>query len=128
MERTEFSQIRRLLGKTQTQLSRILCVSPKAIQSFEQGWRPIPAYIERELLLLVSMKNPPDTDSRPCWETHNCPEEWRSNCIVWELQAMNFCWFLNGTYCQGQPHKNWADKIDICRQCDTYRTLISPDT
>ncbi|MFC1935046.1 helix-turn-helix domain-containing protein [Chloroflexota bacterium] len=56
MDNSEFSQIRRSLGKTQGELARLLCVSPKAIQSFEQGWRNIPASAERQLLFLISLK------------------------------------------------------------------------
>ena len=47
MERDEFSGIRHLLGKTQSQLARLLGTSFKAIQSFEQGWRNVPAHTER---------------------------------------------------------------------------------
>ena len=50
MDKKEFSQIRRHLKKTQKELARLLCVSPKAVQSFEQGWRKIPANVERQLL------------------------------------------------------------------------------
>jgi DNA-binding XRE family transcriptional regulator len=39
MESNEFSGIRKYLGKTQSELAGLLCVSTKAIQSFEQGWR-----------------------------------------------------------------------------------------
>ena len=35
MANKEFSQVRCSLGKTQGGLARLLCVSPKAIQSFE---------------------------------------------------------------------------------------------
>ncbi|MFC2013250.1 helix-turn-helix domain-containing protein [Chloroflexota bacterium] len=47
MESKEFSKIRQHLGKSQNQLARLLCVSPKAIQSFEQGWRNVPPNAER---------------------------------------------------------------------------------
>ena len=41
-------------GKTQNQLARLLGTSFKAIQSFEQGWRNVPAHTERQLLLLLA--------------------------------------------------------------------------
>jgi DNA-binding XRE family transcriptional regulator len=53
MDKTEFSQIRHRLGKTQAQIAQLLGVSPKAIQSFEQGWRNIPTHVERQLLFLL---------------------------------------------------------------------------
>jgi transcriptional regulator with XRE-family HTH domain len=83
MEGKEFSQIRHYLGKSQSQLARILCVSPKAIQSYEQGLRHIPIYIERQILLFQSLKSfSTGAIITPCWEIRNCPNEWRENCIV----------------------------------------------
>lgn len=125
MNRTEFSQIRCVLGRTQDQLARLLCVSPKAIQSFEQGWRHVPTHIEREMLLLLALKNPADRAVQSCWEISNCPQEWKDNCIVWELQVKHFCWFLNGTFCQGKIHKTWPEKIQLCRECEVYQSTFS---
>jgi DNA-binding XRE family transcriptional regulator len=124
MDNKEFSQIRSILDKTQDQLARLLSVSPKAIQSFEQGWRRIPAYVERQMLLLLSLKRSLTRDFRPCWEIKNCPNEWRDNCIVWELQARHFCWFMNGTFCQGRIHKGWDEKIQLCRDCEVFQSML----
>ena len=124
MDNKEFSQIRKLLGKTQKQLAELLCVSVKAIQSFEQGWRNIPSHSERQLLLLFSLKKPMDMNFKPCWEIKDCPGEWRDNCIVWELKARHFCWFLNGTFCKGKLQNNWSEKILLCRECEVYRSFM----
>lgn len=128
MEGKEFSQIRHYLGKSQSQLALILCVSPKTIQSFEQGLRHIPIYIERQILLFLSLKSfSSDEIITPCWEIKNCPNEWRENCIVWELKAMHFCWFINGTFCQGQIQEDWKKKIQLCRECEVYQSMF-PDS
>lgn len=128
MEGKEFSQIRHYLGKSQSQLALILCVSPKSIQSFEQGLRHIPIYIERQILLFLSLKSfSSDEIITPCWEIKNCPNEWRENCIVWELKAMHFCWFINGTFCQGQIQEDWKKKIQLCRECEVYQSMF-PDS
>ena len=82
MDKKEFSQIRHTIGRTQEQLASLLCISPKAIQSFEQGWRKIPAHIAREMLLLLSLKRSMDRRTQPCWDIKECPDEWRSNCVV----------------------------------------------
>lgn len=124
MNNKEFSQARHFLGKTQNQLAQLLSVSPKAIQSFEQGWRHIPPYIERQMLLLLSLKRSSDSAIQPCWEIKNCPGEWRENCIIWELQASYFCWSMNGTFCQGQTHKSWEKKIKLCRECEVYKSML----
>ncbi len=52
MKRKEFAEIRWHLGKTQNQMAPILGVSPKAIQSFERGWRNVPMYVNPSLFLL----------------------------------------------------------------------------
>ena len=124
MDRKEISQGRKVLGKTQAQLAQLLCISLKAVQSFEQGWRHIPAYIEQQMLLLLSLKSSIDGNIQPCWEIINCPDEWRNNCIVWELQARHFCWLVNGTFCQGKVQKNWGKKIELCRECEVFKLML----
>lgn len=125
MERQQFSQIRHTLGKSQSQLALLLCVSLKSLQSFEQGLRHVPTYIERQILLLLSLKRmSSDTIITPCWEIKNCPDEWRENCIVWELKARHFCWFINGTFCQGRMQESWTKKNELCRECEVYQSML----
>ena len=57
MNKKEFSQIRRNLGKTQKQMAQLLGTSLKAIQSFEQGWREIPLPVERQALFPMALKS-----------------------------------------------------------------------
>jgi len=124
MESKEFSRVRRYLRKSQNELARLLCVSPKAVQSFEQGWRNVPASAERYLLFLLSLKRSLDKDTGPCWEKRNCPIEWRQNCSAWGFRAGHFCWFINGTYCQGEWQENWGKKIKVCRQCEVFQSML----
>ena len=126
MDKKEFVTIRQILGKSQNQLSRVLCVSEKAIQSFEQGWRDIPTYIEREIMLLHALAKTPvrDSELKACWEVKDCPEEWCRKCIVKQLNIKHFCWFVNGTYCQGEYKKNWEEKIRICRGCEIFKSTF----
>lgn len=124
METQEFSQIRHYLAKTQNQLARLLCVSPKAMQSFEQGWRNIPAGVERQLLFLLYLKRSPDEKPRPCWEIQDCPVRWKENCAAWEFKAGNICWFINGTFCHGEYQDDWEKKIKLCRQCEVFRSKL----
>ena len=127
MDGNDFSKIRHFLGKTQGELSDLLCVSAKAVQSYEQGWRNIPVHIEKQMLLLLSLKNNRVGNVKHCWEIKDCPEKFRDNCIVWELKARYFCWFLNGTFCRGKKQKSWRDKIEICRDCRVYSEIL-PET
>ncbi len=47
MDKETFSKARARLAKTQKELSELLGVSLKAVQSYEQGWRSVPVHIER---------------------------------------------------------------------------------
>lgn len=124
MDKKEFSRARHYLGKTQNDLAKLICVSPKAIQSFEQGWRKIPASAERQLLFLLSLKRAMDETTGPCWEIRNCPMERKGKCTAWELEAGYFCWFVNGTFCQGKIQENWNKKIQLCRECEVFKSML----
>lgn len=127
MDKEEFAQARHTLGKSQSQLAKILCLSSKSIQSFEQGWRKIPTHVEREILLLLMLKENArnNRELEACWEIADCSDEWRKMCIVGELGAKEFCWYLNGTFCHGEYKKNWNDKISVCRECEVFKSMIS---
>lgn len=49
MDRKEFCHIRQKLNKTQKQMAQLLGTSVKAVHSYEQGWRKVPAYVERQI-------------------------------------------------------------------------------
>lgn len=122
MDNAEFAQTRRYLEKTQAQLATLLGVSPKAVQSFEQGWRRIPLHVERQLLLLLFLKRRPLDSGEPCWDRKSCDPEVRERCIAWEVQAGDLCWFINGTRCGGRVQKSWTEKMQLCRQCEVFRS------
>ncbi len=124
MESKDFSLIRHYLGKTRMQLSILLCISPKSIESFEQGCRKIPTGVERQLLFLLSLKKIRNESVKPCWEILNCSTEWRENCVAWELKTGYLCWFINGTFCQGKIQESWDSKMRLCRQCDVFRSML----
>ncbi len=126
MDKEEFSHIRRQLGKTQKQMAQLLGVSPKAIESFEQGWRDIPVHTERQTLFLVALKSSQNKKVRPCWVIKGCAEKTRQNCPAWEFQAGHLCWFINGTICRGEVQANWDEKMTICRQCAVFVGLSEP--
>jgi DNA-binding XRE family transcriptional regulator len=124
MDKKEFSLARQHLGKTQRQLAQLLGSSPKAIQSFEQGWRSIPVHVERQVLFLIALKSSQNSKATPCWEIRRCPEETRQKCPAWEFQAGHLCWFINGTICRGEAQKSWQEKMKLCRQCRVYVRLF----
>ena len=124
MKKQELAKIRHELGKTQKQLAQLLGISLKAIKSFEQGWRNIPAYVERQLFFLLAAKVALNKNNEPCWVVKKCPEAVRQNCPAWELQAGQLCWFINGTICQGNIQLGWNEKMEICRKCKVFKLMI----
>ena len=122
MDGRDFAEIRRYLDKTQVQIARLLLVSPKAVQSFEQGWRSVPAYVERQLLFLLYLKQDSAVERGACWDRKDCPPDVREKCMAWEVQAGRLCWFVNGTECEGTAQKTWGEKMRLCRQCEIFRS------
>ncbi len=118
MNSKEFRSFRQKLQKTQKQLSQLLGTSLKSVQSFEQGWRKVPAAIERQMLFLLSMKRRVVKDLRPCWDIRNCSPQIREACPAWEFKVGDLCWFISGTICRGKPQDSWSRKMKICRRCE----------
>ena len=54
MDSKEFTYIRNKLNKTQKRMAQLLGTSIKAVTSYDQGWRTVPAYVERQIFFLVS--------------------------------------------------------------------------
>jgi DNA-binding XRE family transcriptional regulator len=124
MDKKEFSKLRKHLAKTQLQMSQLLGVSLKAIQSFEQGWRNVPVHIERQTLFLVAMKENQNKKKTPCWVMKNCPQETARACPAREFNSGHLCWFINGTYCDGDVQKNWHHKMKLCRNCKVFKSML----
>ncbi|MFC1669905.1 helix-turn-helix domain-containing protein [Spirochaetota bacterium] len=118
MNSKEFKSFRKKLNKTQEEMSQIIGISKKAVQSYEQGWRNIPPHIERHILFIFSMINSSRNKQSQCWAIKKCPVKNRKNCPAWEFKSGEFCWLINGTICDGKPMKNWNEKMKVCRSCD----------
>lgn len=123
MDDEEFKGFRRKLKKTQQQMADLLGVSIKAIHSYEQGWRPVPPAVERQLFFLLSRHKTrrPDAD---CWDVKKCPPRRRENCPAWEFRSGLLCWFVNGTHCRGTSQNTWKDKMAVCRSCRIFKKLL----
>ncbi len=125
MDQAEFSVFRKKLGKTQKELAELLGTSLKAVSSYEQGWRSVPAHVERQIYFLISRKINKEKDPSSCWEIKKCPMETRENCPAWEFQSGTLCWFINGTICQCASKSNWKQKIEICRKCEVMADIFA---
>ena len=124
MNSKEFKQLRHKLKKTQKQMAQLLGTSLKAIHSYEQGWRPVPNYVERQMFFLVSASHGKYKTNKPCWVVKNCPSERRKMCPAWEFKSGGLCWFINGTICEGGAQQDWKEKMKICRSCEVFRSLV----
>jgi len=124
MTKTEFKKYRKRLAKTQKQMAELLGTSLKAIHSYEQGWRTVPAHVERQIYFLVFRLELKGRKQKPCWLIRKCSPEQKNHCPAWEFSSGDLCWFINGTHCDGMSHKNWKEKMRICRSCEVFRSLL----
>jgi len=120
----EFLYFRRKLNKTQKEMAQLLGTSVKAVHSYEQGWRSMPGYIERQVFFLISRKRGIAKGQRPCWVIKKCPPQHREKCPAWEFKAGHLCWFINGTICKGTVQKDWKQKMKACRGCEVLSALM----
>jgi DNA-binding XRE family transcriptional regulator len=124
MTSEEFKKLRNKLGKTQRQMGQLLGVSIKAIHSYEQGWRSVPAHVERQIFFLVSRLKKNIRDGVPCWDKKACSPEKKKQCPAWEFEAGDLCWFISGTICDGNVHRSWKEKIMLCRTCEVFNSMF----
>jgi DNA-binding transcriptional regulator YiaG len=124
MDSKEFSRFRKRLNKTQKQMAQLLGVSIKAVHSYEQGWRSVPAHAERQMFLLVSRMRGSGKVPKQCWVINKCPTKKKKQCPAWEFQAGKFCWFINGTICDGTIYKSWKEKMKLCRSCKVFTSIL----
>jgi DNA-binding transcriptional regulator YiaG len=120
----EFLHYRKKLNKTQIQMAQVLGTSLKAIHSYEQGWRRVPPYVERQLLFLYSRRRGANKNRKACWVIKKCPPERKKRCPAWEFDGGTLCWFISGTICEGTPHKNWQEKIKVCQSCEVFTSSM----
>ena len=120
MDNKEFARLRKKLDKTQKQMAQLLGVSIKAVHSYEQGWRSIPAHAERQMLFLVYNMRGSSKVNKPCWVVKKCPPNKKKECPAWEFKSGKLCWFINGTICDGIVYKDWREKMKSCRSCEVF--------
>ncbi len=125
MTSNEFVSFRKKLKKTQKQIAQLLGISIKAVRSYEQGWRTVPSHVERQLMFLVARSGGKKRSIKPCWVITKCPGEKKEKCPAWEFQAGEFCWFLYGTICDGVKHKDWKEKVKLCKSCEALSPELS---
>lgn len=102
-------------------MAMYLGISTKTIQSYEQGWRRIPAAVERQVLYCLTRLNRKlHPDIRDCWHVKECGGERRKTCLVDQLGAGEECWFVSGNVCDGAAVENWERKRRTCFRCRVF--------
>jgi transcriptional regulator with XRE-family HTH domain len=100
MDGSAFARLRQALGKSQRELSELLGVSLKAVESYEQGWRNVPTHVERVLYFLLFKLGDDDAlEGAPCWEIQDCPPQTREKCVAYVAKEGRYCWFFTGKLC-----------------------------
>jgi DNA-binding transcriptional regulator YiaG len=124
MSGSEFARLRAALGKSQRELAELLGLSLKAVESYEQGWRNVPAHVERMLYFLLFKLNEREIEAEePCWESVGCPDEKRSKCVAYVAKEGRFCWFFTGRLCSSDKSGEADDRG--CYSCAVFSRMLA---
>jgi hypothetical protein len=122
LEIDDFYNARKKLGKTQKEIADLLGLALKTVQSYEQGSRQIPAYIEREMWFLLSNQRGGLLNGELCWNIVECGV--KEQCPAWEFQTGHMCWFICGTLCECTKGCTLEEKSEKCRSCVIIKDLL----
>ena len=110
--------IRKSLGLSQSEFAKLLGLSIRAVQSYEQGWRPTPIYVQKLAAALLFLNWRKTRKSiKPCWKTNNCDPDSRATCQTYQMRAGDLCWMLGQTCHHGPAGQPADEKLHACRQC-----------
>jgi DNA-binding XRE family transcriptional regulator len=124
MNGDEFARLRASLGKSQRELAELLGLSLKAVESYEQGWRNVPAHVERLMYFLLFKLNEQSLKSEdPCWKSKACPDETRAKCVAFVAKEGRFCWFFTGRLCAAAKSGE-ADERG-CYSCEVFSRMLA---
>ena len=121
----DLTAVREELRLSQSELAALLGVSPRTIQSNEQGWRKPSSALEKSiLLLLIASRQGEDFTSHTCYNTLDCGPETCDQCLIHRSRQGHLCWLLTGNMCKGRRLYNWQDKKQVCGECLFLQTLL----
>jgi len=126
IEFPDIRTIRQEMGLSQRELAQFLGVSPRTVQSCEQGWRSLGVALEKHLLLLLIIYRRGATlQQHPCWETLACADDARAQCLTYKTRQGHLCWFLTGNQCRCRQFSDWNEKKLFCLQCPVLEQLLA---
>ncbi|MHB9024828.1 MAG: helix-turn-helix domain-containing protein [Armatimonadota bacterium] len=121
--------IREELGISQTEMASFLGVSPRTVQSCEQGWRSLSCAVEKSLLLLLMMfRRKAQLNELACWEARGCRLGTREQCLAYISRQGHMCWYITGNFCKCQPMDDWESKKEACKDCSFFKELFRDDS
>ncbi len=121
----DLRSIREELGTSQSELANLLSISARAIQSYEQGWRPTPPYVQKLAGVLLLVKKRKERGKLiPCWKVRNCDRSLRATCSAYQTRAGDLCWLVTGSDIEGRKMESWEAKLAKCRKCDVMKQWL----
>jgi DNA-binding XRE family transcriptional regulator len=122
----DLKSIRQALVKSQSQMASLLGVSKRAVQSYEQGWRPTPLHVQKIAAMVLFLDwRKASASQQPCWEIKGCDPQRRTCCPAFVLQAGDLCWMVSGTRCGAAEDATWDRKIPRCQQCEVTKGMLT---
>ena len=120
----DLKYIRRVLGLNQTELAQLLNISLRAVQSYEQGWRPTPIHVQQLNGLLLYMNwRKSGGKATPCWRIRKCTRGERAVCAVSRVGAEEICWLIGGAKCDENGAAN-GNRLARCAKCPVMRAWL----
>ena len=117
--------LRKALGRSQSQMAELLGVSVRAVQSYEQGWRPTPDYVQKLGGLFVMLARRQEKGKlEPCWKIKDCDRKKRAKCRAFQFRAGDLCWLVTGLNFQLKPQKSWEQKLAHCSKCPVMKQWL----
>ena len=122
-----FRRVRSELNITQNEMASILGLSEKAVQSYEQGWRPIPWHVQKMATLLLSLKRRSENGRIiRCLDVQRCTSRRRADCPAYQYGRGEFCWLVEGGCCDDAAPRNWRERLARCSKCEAMKHLFRP--
>jgi DNA-binding XRE family transcriptional regulator len=116
--------VRRVLGKTQSEVAELLGLSVRSVQSYEQGWRLCPPHVQKLAGLLLFLNWSGGRNIKPCYQIMKCSKECQAICPAKRFGGGQLCWMITGTCCGGQKQRNWQSKIEVCLKCPVIKPWL----
>lgn len=119
-----FHRLRDTMGWSRTETAAILGLSRKAVESYELGWRKVPARVWKQALTVAAIQRKYPMGTKPCWELTRCHERVSRNCLCRKLTDGRFCW-MTVTQCCHLAHQYKAMGFENCLSCPVILQFLN---